>query len=292
MLLLLLTGSLIGLGVPLAKLADAAGLPAFLWLLVMSGGTALTLFAVMRFKHERLPVGARHLRYYVVAGVISYLLPNLLVFVMVPRLGVGLTSILFTFSPIFTLLMSLAFKVSKPAGLGIAGIVLGLVGALMIVLSKGRVQAPAEPGLLLVGFLIPLSLAAGNLYRTASWPPGSSNLALAVGTNLAAGLGALALAGVGQTGVWSAGLAAASATPWLVPAQIALSALMFSVFFRLQKIGGPVYLSQIGYVVAATGLAVGSLVMGERYALFTWLGAAVVAIAVILTTISQIKSSS
>lgn len=288
---MLLTGSLIGLGVPLAKLAQAAGIPALLWSLVMSGGAALVLFVGMRFRRERLPVDTRCLRYYLIAGVISYLLPNLLVFVMVPHLGVGVTSILFTFSPIFTLLLSLVFKISKPAGLGVAGIALGFVGALMIVLSKGRIEAPVEVRWLLLGFLIPLSLAGGNLYRTVAWPPGSSSQSLAVGTNSAAGVVALALIGVSHANGSPAGLAAAAAAPLLVLAQITLSALMFSVFFRLQKVGGPVYLSQVGYVVAATGLAVGSLVMGERYGMFTWLGAAIVAVAVVLTTVSQARNS-
>lgn len=51
---------------------------------------------------------------------------------------------------------------------------------------------------------------------------------------------------------------------------------MFAVFFRLQSVGGPVYLSQIGYVAAAVGLATGAFVLGEHYGLLTWLGAVVV----------------
>ena len=36
-------------------------------------------------------------------------------------------------------------------------------------------------------------------------------------------------------------------------------------FFRLQAVGGPVYLSQIGYVAAAVGLFSGTLFLGESY---------------------------
>ena len=61
--------------------------------------------------------------------------------------------------------------------------------------------------------------------------------------------------------------------PLLVVAQVASASAMFVFFFRLQAVGGPVYLSQIGYVGAAVGLFSGTLFLGERYQLLTWLGA-------------------
>ena len=62
---------------------------------------------------------------------------------------------------------------------------------------------------------------------------------------------------------------------------------MFAFFFRLQAVGGPVYLSQIGYVAAAVGLGSGVLFLGERYRLLTWAGAAIIVVGVILTTRAQ-----
>jgi drug/metabolite transporter (DMT)-like permease len=82
-------------------------------------------------------------------------------------------------------------------------------------------------------------------------------------------------------------LSAALAVPGLLLAQVAISAAMFAVFFRLQSVGGPVYLSQIGYVAAAVGLGTGTLVLGEHYGLLTWLGAVVVAVGVLVTTRAQ-----
>ena len=64
---------------------------------------------------------------------------------------------------------------------------------------------------------------------------------------------------------------------------------MFVFFFRLQAVGGPVYLSQIGYVGAAVGLVSGVLFLGESYGLVTWFGALVITIGIILTTKAQIS---
>ncbi len=59
-----------------------------------------------------------------------------------------------------------------------------------------------------------------------------------------------AMLGAGEVG----GLSALGAVPAAAIAQVAASTAMFALFFRLQAVGGPVYLSQIGYVGAAVGL--------------------------------------
>ena len=75
--------------------------------------------------------------------------------------------------------------------------------------------------------------------------------------------------------------------PLLVAAQVASASAMFAFFFRLQAVGGPVYLSQIGYVAAAVGLIAGVLFLGERYQLLTWLGAVIITAGVVMTTKAQ-----
>jgi drug/metabolite transporter (DMT)-like permease len=75
----------------------------------------------------------------------------------------------------------------------------------------------------------------------------------------------------------------------LTLAQVASASAMFAFFFRLQAVGGPVYLSQIGYVGAAIGLVSGTLFLGERYQLLTWMGAAIITAGVLMTTRAQSK---
>ena len=67
------------------------------------------------------------------------------------------------------------------------------------------------------------------------------------------------------------------------------AATMFAFFFRLQAVGGPVYLSQIGYVAAALGLVAGTVFLGERYQLATWAGAAIIMAGVAMTTRAQAR---
>lgn len=282
--LLLITGSLLGLGFPLGKLAGAAGIAPVVWSWVMAAGAGLVLLLALRLRRVPLPMDARHLRYYLVTGTVSNALPNLLIFSAMPHLGSGFTSIFLAFSPILTLMLHSLLQRRRPPLLGALGIALGLVGALVIVLSKSHVDSAAPVLWLALAFLIPLLLASGNLYRTIAWPVGTGGLALAAGSNLGA---AVVLGWVSVLWTGSLPLAAVWAVPGLLLAQVAASAAMFAVFFRLQSVGGPVYLSQIGYVAAAVGLGTGTLVLGEHYGLLTWLGAVVVAVGVLMTTRAQ-----
>jgi len=63
--------------------------------------------------------------------------------------------------------------------------------------------------------------------------------------------------------------------------------ILYSVFFRLQQVGGPTYLSQIGYIAAGIALFSGTFSLGEMYALLTWCGAIVILIGIVLSIVAQ-----
>jgi drug/metabolite transporter (DMT)-like permease len=282
--LLLVTGTLLGLTLPFGKIATGSGVPPILWAFVISCGAGCVLLVALLVRRHRLVLTAQKLRYFVIAAAISYAIPNLLMFSAIPHLGAGYTGIMFTLSPVITLVLSILLGVRRPNLLGVAGIAVGFVGALMVAVTRGEAGQPATMFWVVIGLLIPVSLAAGNIYRTFDWPENTGPIELAVGSHLAAAamllVGLLFLEGIG-TFSHLAGM------PLLVLAQVASASAMFVFFFRLQAVGGPVYLSQIGYVGAAIGLISGTLVLGERYQLLTWLGAAIITVGIVMTTKAQ-----
>jgi drug/metabolite transporter (DMT)-like permease len=282
--LLLSTGVLLGLFAPLGKIARESGISAAAWAFAIAGGGALVLFVILAFRRQPVALDRPHLRYYLVNALLAYVIPNLVIYAAIPHLGAGMTTIYFTLSPIATLLFSMLLGTRRPGVLGIAGILLGCLGALVVVFSKGQVDRPADLTWALGAFVIPLSLAAGNVYRTIDWPAEAVPLVLATGSNAVA---AFCLIGAALLFDGALPFAMLSLNPVLVAAQVALAALMFALFFRLQVAGGPVYLSQIGYVAAATSLLVGVSMLGERYGLVTWLGAAIIVAGVVATTLDR-----
>ncbi|ANN56771.1 transporter [Mesorhizobium loti NZP2037] len=282
--LLVVTGGLLGLTLPFGKLATAAGVPAMVWAFVISLGAGGVLLCALLLRGQRIRLTAHKLRYFFVTAAVSYALPNLLMFSAIPHLGAGYTGIMFTLSPVVTLVFSILLRVRRPNMLGISGIAVGFVGAVMVAATRGEAGQPADMFWVVVGLLIPVSLAAGNIYRTVDWPEGTGPIELAVGSHLAAATlllaGILALFGIKA-------FAPLGGVPLVVIAQVASASAMFAFFFRLQAVGGPVYLSQIGYVAAAVGLFAGTIFLGEHYQLLTWAGAAIITAGVFITTKAQ-----
>lgn len=285
--LLLVTGVLLGLTPPLGKLALEAGVPPLAWAFLISAGAGSVLLAVLVLRGTAPRVTAARLRYAFAAAAVSYALPNVLMFAAIPHLGAGYAGIMFTLSPVITLGLSILFRVRRPNLLGMAGIAVGFAGAVTVAATRGEAGQPAEAFWVLLGLMIPVCLAAGNIYRTMDWPAGAGPTELAAASHLAAAV--LLLGGLVLTGQ-AGSLARLGDVPLLALLQVAASSAMFAVFFRLQAVGGPVYLSQIGYVGAAVGLLIGVGFLGERYAAATWIGAAVVTIGVVLTTRAQARA--
>ncbi|MEO3389343.1 DMT family transporter [Mesorhizobium sp. CAU 1741] len=282
--LLLVTGGLLGLSLPFGKLAGAAGVAAVVWSLLISVGAGVVLLGAFVALGGRTRLDIARVRYFVVVAALSYAIPNVLMFSAMPRLGAGYVGIMFTLTPMLTLVLSILLRMRRPSGLGVAGILVGFAGALTVALTRGEAGQPASLGWVAMGLAIPFFLAAGNVYRTWDWPKGADPLELAAGSHLAS---ALMLLGVILATGTLPDIGALSNVPVLAFLQAAAAAAMFAFFFRLQAVGGPIYLSQIGYVGAAVGLFSGTVFLGESYSALTWLGAAVIVAGVTMTTKAQ-----
>ena len=282
--LLVITGTLLGLTFPLGSLAVDAGVSPVVWAWLISAGSAVCLSGICLVLRCGVSLDGTSLRYYFLLGAISLAIPNVLTFLAIPRLGSGYTGLMFTLSPVFTLALSALWRVRVPSGLGVVGIALGFAGAFIVAFTRGEVGQPAS--LLWVGLAlcIPVSLAIGNLYRTMAWPSGAHPLSLATGTNAASAILLFIVIAIDSTASLPGGLIVHAAVS--IPAVIAATA-MFTMFFRLQQVGGPTYLSQIGYVGAAVALLCGTWFLHERYSIITWSGATLIVVGVLVSVRAQ-----
>lgn len=285
--LLIAVGSLLGLTFPLGKLGSLAGASPVVWALLMSGGASIGLLLYRIAGRRKLLINVRNIKFYFLAASVSLVIPNILTFSVIPKLGSGFTGLLFTLSPLITLAISSIWQVRMPNRLGLLGIACGFIGALTIATTRGEINNPASIGWMLAGLSIPTSLAIGNVYRTMAWPKNAEPMELAIGMNLAAACMLLLLVLTMPGAQLLLGL---PSIPVVVLITVVVASVMVALHSRLQFVGGPTYLSQIGYVAAAVALLVGTLIFNESYAALTWLGAVIVLVGAALSILAQRSS--
>lgn len=282
--LLITAGVLIGLNFPLGKIASNAGISPILWSLTISAGAVLTMGPALALKGQIKRPGFKVLRFSCISGLISFVAANILLFAVIPHIGSGYTGLMFATSPVFTLAFAIAFGFKAPVRMGILGIGVGFIGACAVALSHNSLIEGGNTYWLIAAFLIPITLAAGNIYRTIGWPEGASPDVLALWSNTFASLAYIVILLFLYKNLRLSDLAAA---PLAATLQFMVGGLTFPIYFRLQKYGGPVLLSQLGYIAAAVGLAAATAFLGERYGIFTWLGAAVILVGIGFTIRAQ-----
>ena len=287
LVLLLVTGLAFGCNFPLGKLAVGAGVNPALWAAVICLGAGVAVGVAARLFEPSGDAVPGLYRYAVISAVISNVIPLALTFAAIPHIGSGLAAILVATSPVTTAILSMALGVRPPSPLGLIGIAVGLAGALTIIIARNAGFGAAETRWLLMAALIPVFLGAGNVYRTVGWPRGAGPMRLGATINLAAVLPLVALA----WGVGGLDLAPLARIPVIVAGQLVASTIMYLTFFRLQAVGGPTYLSQIGYVAAAVGVGVGVWFLGESYPAPVWAGIGIGALGIGLTTLAQVRAT-
>ncbi len=282
--LLLCVGTLLGLTFPLGKLGGQAGVAPVIWAFVMTAGASLGLMLYQLLLRKPLLVNRANLSFYFSAALVSLVIPNILTFTVIPRLGAGFTGLLFTLSPLITLALSSIWQVRMPNRLGLLGIAVGFVGAVVVSITRGELNNPSSLGWVLAGFCIPVSLAVGNVYRTMRWPENAQPMELAIGMNLAAGIVLLLLVLIMPSLQLPGGL---QTIPLLVGFTVLVASVLVALHSRLQLFGGPTYLSQIGFIAAAVALIIGVLALDELYAPLTWVGAVIIVAGAVISVIAM-----
>ncbi len=277
---------MLGLNFPIGKLALAQGINPALWAAIISLGAGTSMLAIARCQKTAECNNGGMLKFSIVSGFLSYVMPNFLTFMVIPKIGSGLAAVMFALSPVATALISIFLKVRPPNFWGICGIILGLTGAMLITLGRNTVLEVNGSVWIGAALFIPVFLGVGNVYRTLAWPEGAAPDLLAAYTNLAA------VPFLVATFVFTGfDLVPLASTVGLIVLQILVSTCMFLMFFKLQQVGGPTYLSQIGYVAAAVGLFIGATFLDEVYPGLVWIGAGVVAFGIAVSTWGGLKKT-
>ena len=256
-----------GSGQLLSKIATGTGfhpLGMAFWQTVI--GIVVFTGAVL-LRGERLPLSRAHLGFYLVCGLIGTALPHTLSFAAIRHLPVGVQSIVLSSVPMMTLLLSLPLGLDRAEPVRLLGLGLGMVAVLMIALPEASLPDPEQAAWIVLPVIVSLSYAAENVFISRARPPGMSSPQVMCGLTWGSVL--LVAPAMVASGGW-----VPLAGPG--PAELALAgtSLVHAVCYLglVWLIGhaGPVFASQVGYVVTGAGVAWGMVVLGERHSPWVW----------------------
>jgi len=250
---------------------------------VLIGAALLTLANIVR--RQRVPLSARHIGYFLIAGTLTSGLPTANMFLCLNYISVGAMSLVLTMVPLATYFLSFVFALEQPNLKRASGIGLGLLGALLVVLPENGLPSDQPVGWFILAFLSPLGYAAGNVFTAKFRPADIDSLVGANGMMCASAL--LLLLATLISGQWFALWSEFSLINGLIALHGVVSAVAFTLFFVLVLIAGPVYFSQVAYLVTFFGIAIAMVAFGERYSLWHWAALVVTVFGVWLVNSAQ-----
>lgn len=270
-LALILIGAAWGSTQLLSKIVISAGHhPLGVALTVTALGAALAT-AVLLGTGRRLPFGRRHLLFYAVCGLTGTALPNSLSYTAMRELPVGIMAIVISIVPITTFLGALLLRLDRAEPRRMLGLACGAAAVLLLVVPAASLPDPEDAPWIVLPVLTALCYTVESLYIAGNRPPDCGSLQTMCGL-LWAALCLLAPV-VAASGSWLR--LDDPGTPELALALMAvLNLSAYGGFVWLIGRGGPVFATQVGYVVTLSGVFLGMAVLGERHSAWVWLSLA------------------
>ena len=261
--MLLLLGTLWGVTFSTSKIAINGGVTPLGYAVWQCLGPAAVLLTVGLLRGLRPPLKPRHLLYYVVAGQLGLTIPNLTFYVVIGHIPAGVMAVVVTFSPVITYLLALMIGMESFRPQRGVGIALGLGGALLLVLPASSLPSREMVPWVLLAFLTPAFYSLSSVFSARARPSEGHSLSLAAG--MMAGAAAVQLPLVLFRGDFYWPQLPLGPADYALMAQIAISSLAYVLFFEILRLAGPVFFSQVGYIVTLTGLLWGAFFFGEHH---------------------------
>lgn len=258
---------------PLSKLAMSTGhhpIGVAFWNVTL--GACLTTTALL-LTRGRLPLSRRHLFFFSCCGLLGRALPSSLNYAAFAHLPVGVVVMINATTPMMTFLIALMIQIETIDVRRLVGLGLGTTAVMLIVLPGTSLPSPEQAAWVVLPVVVSLCYAGESVYIAKARPPDCDALTTMCGIT------------------WGAFIALAPAvTAWdawphaemIGPPEIAIAAgavLHLGAYFGFVWLigrAGPVFATQVGYIVTGTGVVLGIIVYGERHAAWVWLALALI----------------
>ena len=268
-LVLITLGAGWGLTMPLTKITVSTGYKHFGLLFWQMGIGCLVMSALALPLGLRLPFGAAHMRVYVIIALIGSVLPNTASYQAAVHLPSGVLSILLSMIPIWAFPIALSLGLDRFDGRRFAGLIVGLVAVLLIVLPGAQMSGAIPVFWVAVGLISGLFYAFEGNYVARWGTAGLGPVQVLWGASLVGTLIALPLALA--TGQWIDPLPPYGAADIAQVLSAVTHVLVYAGYVWLVGQAGPVFAVQVSFLVTLFGVFWARVILAEAYPAVIWL---------------------
>lgn len=253
---------------PITKIAVSTGYKPYgilVWQavigIVLSGVVTLVRRRKLKFRRE-------HIWLFVGISVLGSVAPNYFTYTAAAHLPAGIISIVIALVPLFAMPIALMLGFEKPSAMRLMGALSGAAAIALLIGPEASLPDPSKIGFVLLALVAPLIYAAEGNFMTWYGPRGLDAMQILFGASVIGLVISLPMAvGLGQ--------AISPFQPWDAPRQAIFYAAILNwaayvSFVWLIARAGPVFSSQVAYLVTGWGIVWSMLFLGERYSLWVW----------------------
>ena len=239
-----------------------------IWILFcQSTFSSILLLAFALFSKSDLSALKYNFTVLALLAAFGVIVPNIALYASAKHISVGSMSLLLALIPFFVYIIALLTKIEKLNVLRIFGLALGFCAMFLLILPGRHLEIGIAKSWLLVGVLTPIFIASANVFLSRARFRPVDPISIALGMN---SLAAIVLApivfftGSSPFIFKSAGLSLA------VLSLSVITSVGFIVFVKLVKNHGPVFASQVNYLVTISGVAWGFIIFSESHSSQFW----------------------
>ena len=243
----------------------------------------LLSFSSLRGRHFALR--RHHIGPFIIIALLGVGVPGVAFFMAASRVPSGILAITVTLVPILTYCMALSLRIEAFSVVRIGGVFCGAMAILLLVLPSNSLPDAAATPWVLLACLSSLCYAAENIYLTRRAISDIGPIRIACGMNVMAILllGPLAIA-FDQMFLPTLPFAKLE---WSLIGLGGISAIAYTLYVLTVKRYGPVFASQVGYLVTISGVFWGMAIFGEVHSTWVWASLALMMIGLALVSPRQ-----
>ena len=266
--MLLVSGVLAGGSISLTKLARVNGVPLIPFVFWMTAISATGLVIVSLVGRAPPSLRFAHVRSYAIVGLLATALPQVVISLVAPNISPSIFALNYTLIPALVFVLAVALGLDRFRWPALAGIALGLMGVLLIVVPEASLPDPAMATWVIVGLAAPVCFALSIISGAKFRPPRARSISMAAGVQSTALLYLLVLMAI--EGSWWAFDSGFDTGAQALLAVGLFYVLFWICFFEILRLAGPVFFSTINYLATLTGVVWGMAMFGDVLSGWIW----------------------